>query len=212
VKLKSPSRTAILAAAACGIRQKIFINFTPNSIYMPRRCLKSTVRMVDEAGLRREQVVFEIVEIERLPDAEMLKAIVRYYRDEGFGVALDDLGTEYSSLTVLLALRPDYVKLDRELLRGVHEDAAKATLARKLLEAARELGIKTIAEGIETRDEFAWARRYGADYAQGYLFARPAAVPPAAVHDLDVVEAAAMMVSTVSASQIPEINKRIPSA
>lgn len=182
-------RTAILSAAAHDIRQKLFINFTPNAIYVPQRCLQSTVRLVDEVRLKREQVVFEIVESERLPDMQQLAEIIRFYRDEGFGVALDDVGSGYSSLAVLLALRPDYIKLDMELTRNVHADAAKAIVARKLLEVARELGVEVVAEGIETREEFEWVREHGADYGQGYYFARPAAPPPLLASDTAVTSA-----------------------
>lgn len=171
-------RAAITGAAAHRIKEKVFINFTPNSIYNPFTCLNSTVRMIDELGFAHERIVFEIIESERLPEMKHLKRIVEFYRENGFGVALDDVGAGFSSLNVLVALRPDYVKLDMSLIRDVHQDAAKAVIARKLLETAQELEMKTIAEGVETADELAWVKRYGADFVQGYYFARPAAPPP----------------------------------
>ncbi len=79
-------RAAIAGAAAHGIERKVFVNFAPNSIYDARSCLNSTVRLVDDVGLERGQVVFEIVETERLPEIPHLKRIVEYYRKEGFGV------------------------------------------------------------------------------------------------------------------------------
>ncbi|MES2464132.1 MAG: EAL domain-containing protein [Armatimonadota bacterium] len=173
-------RTAIQSAAEHGIAQdhKIFINFVPSAIYNPKTCLDSTVRLVDELGIKRSQVVFEIIESERLPELPHLRRIVDYYRAQGFGVALDDVGAGFSSLSALAALRPDYVKIDRSLLQGVHKDTGRAIIARKLLEIVQELEILSVAEGIETEEEFAWAKEHGADYVQGYLFARPAKVPP----------------------------------
>ncbi len=171
-------RAAICGAGEYGIREKIFVNFTPNSIYNPHSCLNSTVRLIDELGFARDQIVFEIVESERLPEMRHLKRIVDYYRDNGFCVALDDVGAGFASLNVLLALRPDYVKLDRDLVRGVNQDRAKAVVLRKLLETVQELSLQTIAEGVETADEFEWVRAHGADFAQGYYFARPAVPPP----------------------------------
>ncbi len=171
-------RSAICGAGEHEIKEKVFVNFTPNSIYNPHSCLNSTVRLIDELGFARDQIVFEIVESERLPEMRHLKRIVEYYRDNGFSVALDDVGAGFASLNVLLALRPDYVKLDRDLVRGVHQDRAKAIVARKLLETMQELELQTIAEGVETADEFEWVREHGADFAQGYYFARPAAPPP----------------------------------
>ena len=171
-------RSAITGAAAHRIKEKIFVNFTPNSIYNPYSCLESTVRMIDELGFPHEQIVFEIIESERLPEMKLLKKIVGFYREHGFGVALDDVGAGFSSLSVLVALRPDFVKLDMGLIRGVHQDPGKALVARKLLETAQELEMKTIAEGVETAEELAWVQQHGADFVQGYFFARPAAPPP----------------------------------
>jgi EAL domain-containing protein (putative c-di-GMP-specific phosphodiesterase class I) len=79
---------------------------------------------------------------------------------------------------MLNKLRPDYVKLDMELTRNVHHDAYKALLARKLFEMAQELELKTVAEGVECRDEWDWVRENGADFVQGYYFAKPATPPP----------------------------------
>jgi EAL domain-containing protein (putative c-di-GMP-specific phosphodiesterase class I) len=173
-------RTAITSAAAKGIAgdHKIFINFVPTAIYNPKTCLESTVRLVDALGIKRTQIVFEITESERMPELSHLRRIVDYYREQGFGVALDDVGAGFSSLSALAALRPDYVKIDRSLIQNVHEDAGRAVVARKLLEIVRELGIQSVAEGIETEAEFAWAKEHRADFVQGYLFARPAETPP----------------------------------
>jgi len=172
-------RSAVVSAAAHALPAKVFINFAPNAINSPHSCLNSTVRMVDELRLRRDQVVFEIIESERLPEMALMQRIVGYYREQGFGVALDDVGAGYSSLSTLLELRPDYVKIDRTLIDGVDRQPDKALVARKLLETVQGLGLQTIVEGIERREEWEWVRAHGADFAQGYLFARPATPPPA---------------------------------
>jgi len=171
-------RSAVTTAAAFHLAGKVFINFLPNAIFDPRSCLESTVRMADEMGLTREEVVFEIVESERLPDVDHLQRIVGYYRERGFGVALDDVGAGFSSLGNLLALRPDYAKLDMALVRNVHADASKALVVSKLVEVAAGLGMRTEAEGVEVPEELAWCAANGIDIVQGYLFGRPAAPPP----------------------------------
>lgn len=171
-------RAALVGAAQYKLPGLIFVNFSPNSIYDPYTCLDSTVRMADELGLARERLVFEVTESERLPEMRLLQRIVGFYRENGFGVALDDFGAGYSSMDVLLNLRPDYVKLDRSLVSGVDTDPAKALAARKLLETAQGMGLKTIAEGIERPEEWEWVRQAGADFVQGYFFARPATPPP----------------------------------
>ena len=164
---------AIRTVQEQGLSAHIFINFMPASVYDPVFCLRSTVRAVAAAGLDPERIVFEAVESEDVRDSGHLLNVLGYYRRAGFRVALDDLGAGYASLNLLTKLRPDLVKLDMELIRGVDRDPFKATLAAKLLEAAREWGIATVAEGVETEGEWRWLRDHGADFVQGYLFARP---------------------------------------
>ena len=171
-------RAAIVGAGRHHIREKVFINFSPNSIYDPAHCLRSTVNAVEEVGLKRDQVVFELTESERLPSLKHLQRIVEFYREEGFQVALDDVGAGYSSLNVLVQLKPDFVKLDIELVREVDRDPAKAIVARNLIETVGELGLCSVAKGIERPEELEWMREHGAPLAQGFLFARPAAPPP----------------------------------
>jgi EAL domain-containing protein (putative c-di-GMP-specific phosphodiesterase class I) len=171
-------RSSLIAAQEQRVAQMIFVNFSPNSIYNPQTCLDSTVRQVDALGLDRRQVVFEITEGERLPKMAHLRRIVDYYHDQGFGVALDDVGSGYSSLNVLLELRPDYAKLDMGLTRGVHTDPSRALVTGKLLETLQGLGIASVAEGVETAEELEWMRSHGADFVQGYYFARPSPLPP----------------------------------
>lgn len=148
-------RTAIREAATRQIGGKIFINFNPTSIYDPAFCLRSTVAAIDAVGLSRDRIVFEVTESDRTQDLGHLQRILHYYGDAGFEVALDDFGSGYSSLNLLHQLRPDYLKLDIDLIRDVHRNPYKALIARKILEVASELGLRTVAEGIEVPEELA---------------------------------------------------------
>lgn len=139
--------------------------------------MRPTIEAIDEAGLQRDKVVFEITETENVRDTNHLKNIVNYYRETGFRVALDDIGSGYSSLNMVHKLRPDFIKLDMQLIRGVQDDLYKATVAEKVLEMAQSLGIETIVEGVEHRGELNWARDKGASFAQGHLIARPSTPP-----------------------------------
>ncbi|WP_084709434.1 EAL domain-containing protein [Rubrobacter aplysinae] len=170
-------RAAIREASANGVESNLFVNFTPTSIYDPVFCLSQTVETVDEVGIPHESITFEITESEDVGDATHLENIVRYYREQGFRVALDDLGSGYSSLNLIHRLRPDFVKLDLGLIRDVDTDPYKAVIARKLLELTRGLGIQTIAEGVETPGELSWVQQEGADYVQGFLISRPTSPP-----------------------------------
>jgi EAL domain-containing protein (putative c-di-GMP-specific phosphodiesterase class I) len=174
-------QSAIREASRHGLAGRIFINFTPNAIYNPAYCLRSTVAAVEQADIAPERVIFEVIESERVHDLGHLERILHVYRRAGFRIALDDLGAGYSSLALMSRLRPDFVKLDMELIRGVDRDPYKAVIAEELLALARKLGISSVAEGVESPGELAWLREHGADHVQGYLIARPAAVPATAL-------------------------------
>lgn len=169
--------SAIRQALSCNLDSMIFINFTPTAIYDPVNCLASTVKLIHDTNLSPHRVVFEVVESEQVEDQGQLASILRFYREAGFRVALDDLGSGYGSLNRMSELRPDYVKLDVQLIRGVDQDPFKATIADRLLSMARDLGVETVVEGVETLQELRWAQDHGADLVQGYLLARPANPP-----------------------------------
>lgn len=169
---------AIREASAFGLRTNIFINFNPTAIYDPAFCLRTTMHAIDESELENERFVFEVVESDAVDDPDNLQEILAAYRRKGFRVALDDLGSGYGSLNLLQRLQPDFVKLDRELVREVHLDAYKASITHGLLEMASRLGVATVAEGVEEYHEWQWLRDHNVDYVQGFYFAKPGSPPP----------------------------------
>jgi EAL domain-containing protein (putative c-di-GMP-specific phosphodiesterase class I) len=169
---------AIQTAAQRRISGRVFVNINVNSIFEPERCLASTIAAARSSGICPEQFVFEVVESEEIADPDGLLRVLEVFRENGFGVALDDVGAGYASLNLLVRVKPDFMKLDMGLIRNVHRDRYKAHVAAKLLELARELNAHTVVEGVETIGEWQWAREHGADFAQGYLFAAPAEKPP----------------------------------
>jgi len=183
---------AVASAARHGITENLFINFTPTSLYDPANCLRTTLDAVDTCGFARDRVVFEVIETEHIEDSAHLRRVLDVYRAEGFRVALDDLGAGYSSLNLLSALRPDFVKIDRELIAGIDSDPFRELIVSRLIGLARDLGVEVIAEGVETPGELAWLQRLGAHYVQGYLIARPASPPPRPAAGLAVEGSAAL--------------------
>jgi diguanylate cyclase (GGDEF)-like protein/PAS domain S-box-containing protein len=157
--------------------QILFVNFTPTAIYDPEVCLRTTWAIARRLGLSIERICFEVVETEEFPDLAFLARILDEYRAQGAMVALDDLGAGHSSLSYLETLRPDVVKLDRELIAGLAEDAPRQRLLGAMIDYAHELDIRVVAEGIETEDDLAATRALGADLGQGWYLGRPAAEP-----------------------------------
>ena len=121
-----------------------------------------------------ERVVLEIIEREALADTVELQDRLSLLRERGFRVAVDDLGAGYSGLTSFVLLKPDIVKFDMQLIRGIDQDPTRTKLVAALTGLCRDMGITSIAEGVETREELQRVVEVGCDWVQGFYFARPA--------------------------------------
>ena len=124
------------------------------------------------------RVVLEITEraqLETVPDVEKRIANLRAM---GFRVAIDDIGAGYSGLNSFALLRPDFVKIDMALVRGIDADSVKRRLTTLLVQLCADLSIGVIAEGVETKAERDALSEIGCDLLQGYLFAKPSAPFP----------------------------------
>jgi EAL domain-containing protein (putative c-di-GMP-specific phosphodiesterase class I) len=117
--------------------------------------------------------VLEVTERAGLEGLSDIAARVARLRGMGFRIGLDDLGAGDAGLNVFASIDPEYVKLDRELVRDVHRHPRKLTLVASLISLCRQLGVKVIAEGVETPEERDALLGTGCDLFQGFLFARP---------------------------------------
>lgn len=155
----------------------LYINFNPTSIYRPQVCLASTERAVHEAGIAPTQLVFEVVESHAIADRGHLVSILDHYRSLGWRVALDDVGAGWSSLSLLAAVRPEVVKLDKALVQELPDDGAR-TVLKAVTDLAHDLGAIVVAEGIETERLADEVTAMGVDLGQGWLFGRPVRPQP----------------------------------
>lgn len=155
----------------------VFINFTPTSIYNPVFCLKDTVELAKKLNFNLSNVVFEVIESEKILEIDHLRNILDFYIKQGFQVALDDIGSGFSSLRMLAELKPHFVKIDIDLVHNIHNDPVKYTIVQHLVGMAKNLGIKVVAEGIEQKEELDKVCEIGADFGQGYYFGKPATEP-----------------------------------
>lgn len=165
---------ALREASRCGGDAIYFINFNPRAVSHPKRCLVETMRLLEQGPLQPHQICFEVVETDQAIDRRELLTLLRYFRKAGFKVALDDVGSGYSTLLSLSYLRPDYIKIDGELVRRSAVSGLEAKMVADLAETARQNGIITIAEGIETEAQMKSVQSAGIRILQGYYFARPA--------------------------------------
>lgn len=168
-------RAAGAARVAAGVH--FLVNFLPTAIYRPDFCLATTMRAARESGLDPDRVVFEVVETERMSDGERLRSILAYYREKGFKVALDDVGSGWSGLALLGDLNPDLIKIDRELVAKAGTSPFHRDICAALARLGHENGTLVLAEGVETEEEWKRMEALGANLFQGYLFGRPDPVP-----------------------------------
>jgi EAL domain-containing protein (putative c-di-GMP-specific phosphodiesterase class I) len=165
---------AVELAAKLGVTCRLNINFMPNAVYEPSRCLRSTLEAAASFGFPIERIVFETTEDERVRDPAHLKAIMVEYKHQGFLTAIDDFGAGYAGLSLLADFQPDIVKLDMALIRGIDTNLPRQAIIAGILGICRMLDVRVIAEGVETVAEMQTLRDLGLELMQGYLFARPA--------------------------------------
>lgn len=165
---------AIKTAAQLGLSERVSINFLPNAVYKPEVCIRTTLEAARTHGFPTERIIFEVTEGERVEDGPWLATILREYRRCGFLTAIDDFGAGYAGLTLLADFRPDIIKLDMALVRGVDTSKSRQAIARGMVRICAELGIRIVAEGVETASERDFFLGEGVTLMQGYLFGRPA--------------------------------------
>ncbi|MGB7757909.1 MAG: EAL domain-containing protein [Salinisphaera sp.] len=165
---------ALELAHALGCDRRLSINFLPNAVYAPEACIQATLATAERLGWPVSQLMFEIIETEAVRDRLHLQSIVEAYNAMGFTTALDDFGAGYANLDLLVDLRPDVIKIDRELVRDIPNAPRRKALVEGLIDLAAKLEIRLIAEGVETAGEAGWLYDRGIALQQGFYFARPA--------------------------------------
>ncbi|MFV3288075.1 EAL domain-containing protein [Pseudomonas sp. NY11955] len=155
------------------LQGKLFLNISPESLLEPHYPSGLTLKLLEQVGLPPSRVVIELTEHTPTDDFQLLSNALHHYRAMGFSIAIDDLGAGYSSLRLWSELRPEYVKIDRHFIDGIHRDPLKREFVGSILQIARASKAQVIAEGIELAQELAVLREMGVDLVQGYLLGRP---------------------------------------
>ncbi len=133
-------------------------------------------RIIDEVSRRNlppESVAFEITESAFMEDMEKANITLLTLKSEKFPLYLDDFGTGYSSLTYLLHFPVDTIKIDKSFVEWMHIDEQSMEIVRSVTTLAHNLGMKVVAEGIESEEHLAMAADFGCDLGQGYFFSKP---------------------------------------
>jgi diguanylate cyclase (GGDEF)-like protein/PAS domain S-box-containing protein len=139
----------------------------PNPIHLP------WIDQLRALGLPGESIVVEITEGLLLSSSTGVVEQLLRLRDEGINVSLDDFGTGYSSLSYLQKFDIDFIKIDQSFVRHLKVGTTDLALCQAIIAMAHALGMKVIAEGVETAEQRDLLRAAGCDYAQGYFYSRP---------------------------------------
>lgn len=132
--------------------------------------------MLDETGCRAEWIEFEVTEGEIMKNPEKAIGILKRLHNMGITLAIDDFGTGYSSLSYLKRLPLDILKIDQSFIKGLPDNSEDIAIVRSTIALAKSMGMRVIAEGVETREQKDFLVENGCAHIQGYFYARPISV------------------------------------
>ncbi len=150
----------------------VSVNFSPLQFYREDFIDKITAA-VETFAIEAGQIVIEITENVLVREGELVQQQLRQLQNLGFAIAIDDFGTGFASLSYLGSLPVDILKIDRSFVQNIDSNQRNSAIARGVLAMASELGIKTVAEGVETAAEHAYLLEYDCKLMQGFRFCRP---------------------------------------
>ncbi|MDP4085307.1 MAG: EAL domain-containing protein [Bacillota bacterium] len=151
----------------------VFLNIQPQVLADPTYQSGKTLELLSEFNLSPDQIVLELTEKESVIDYKQFEKIIGNYREQGFRIAVDDAGTGYNSLKTLIYLKPEFIKIDKAIIRHIDEYQMQQHLVELLLEFSNQSETKVIAEGIETLDELRFLQNLGVQMGQGFLLGKP---------------------------------------
>jgi diguanylate cyclase (GGDEF)-like protein len=151
----------------------LFINICPESLTDPAHCVGITDTCAEEWAIPKDRIIFEITEMSAVRNYNLFAQTISRYRERGYKIAIDDFGSGYGGLKMLSIIEPDFVKIDRHFISNIDKAMIKLNLVDSISTACHKLGIKVIAEGIETEEELKVVLNMGIGFLQGYYLARP---------------------------------------
>jgi len=133
--------------------------------------------VINETGISPSSLKLELTESAVMDNAEAAILMLKQIKETGVQISIDDFGTGYSSLSYLHRFPIDLLKVDRSFVSAMEENSENGEIVRTVIALAKALGLKVVAEGIESIHQFHQLRILGCEYGQGYLFSKPLPVP-----------------------------------
>lgn len=152
---------------------QVSVNMSPIEFHSESTSIASRLSYLQELGITGHSMAIEITEGLLLKADPGITDKLIQFRNAGIQVAIDDFGTGYSALSYLKKFDIDYLKLDQSFVRDLATDPDDMALSEAIIAMAHKLGLKVIAEGVETVEQMELLADAGCDYAQGYLYSKP---------------------------------------
>ena len=168
-------------------RVSLSVNLSPNQ-FEQKKLLKTIEDALSESGLAAADLEIEIIENTLMINSTANLKTLQMIRDLGVKLSIDDFGTGFCNFNYLLQYQVDRLKIDQSFVRQAANDTNAASVVRTVIAMSHGLGVKVIAEGVETREQLKFLLRRRCDQAQGYFFARPLS-PERFVDAVPVIEA-----------------------
>jgi len=149
------------------------INLLPMSLVEVPDAVPFLLNEIEAQGLVPEQIMVEFTENEVISRLDEFEAAIKQLKAAGISLALDDFGAGFAGLSLLTRIQPDKIKIDRNIISGVHKSGPKQAIIHAILKCCSSLEISVIAEGIEQPEEWMWLEAAGVSQFQGFLFAKP---------------------------------------
>lgn len=152
---------------------KLFYNLDNRLLLMPDFSDGNTSKILQSYNVPKDSICFEISERHEISKECNLEEIISHYKNDDFCIAIDDFGVGYSGYKLLYDSTPNVIKIDRFFLQDIQLHNKKKIMVKSIVNLAIQLGIKVVAEGVETEEEFLICKDMGCNFVQGYLIQKP---------------------------------------
>ncbi|WP_345975031.1 EAL domain-containing protein [Sulfurimonas sp. HSL3-7] len=153
---------------------KLFYNLDNRLLDMEDYTTGNTEALLQAYNVAKSTLCFEISERHEVTkEGNGIIHILEHYKKEGFQLAIDDFGVGFSGFKLFYEFTPDVIKIDRFFINGICEDPKKRVIVENIIQLAKQLGVRIIAEGIERESELEVCKALGCQLVQGYLIQRP---------------------------------------
>jgi predicted signal transduction protein with EAL and GGDEF domain len=151
---------------------RLAVNLSPAQL-RDESIAETVYRALDDSGLEATRLELEITESALMHNEERASVALEKLRSRGIAISLDDFGTGYSSLSYIKRFQVGTLKIDRSFIQGVDVDSQDTAITAAILSMARDLGLRVVAEGVETEAQKKFLQGFGCDRVQGFLTGRP---------------------------------------